>query len=216
MHPELRLIEDFLTDRGALSLPALPRMLYVVRGTLRIGERVLGAGETFFSEDVVTAHAERMGATVWRWELSDPRQPVAKATPPSAASYTKLVSPLAALAEGELLWRGDSVAFPPGGCAYLHRHQGPGIRSLIEGSLRIDTAGQSHSFEIGDAWFESGPDPVFAQAGSRPTRFIRVLILPRALIGKSSIQYVNEEDKDKPKTQQYRVFVDAPLARPSS
>ena len=37
------------------------------------------------------------------------------------------------------------------------------------------------------------------------------MILPRALIGKSSIQYVNAEDKDKPKSQQYRVFVDAPL-----
>ena len=37
------------------------------------------------------------------------------------------------------------------------------------------------------------------------------MILPRALIGKSSIQYVNEDDKAKPKAQQYRVFVDAPL-----
>ena len=213
---ELRLIEDFLTDRGALSLPALPRMLYVVRGTLLIGQRILGAGETFFSEGPLSAQAEVMGAILWRWELSDPHQPVARATPPSAASHTKLVAPLAALADGELLWRGDSVAFPPGGCAYLHRHQGPGVRCLIEGSLRIDTAGQSHTYEIGDAWFESGPDPVFAQAGSRPTRFIRVLILPRALIGKSSIQYVNQEDKDKPKTQQYRVFVDAPLTRPQT
>ena len=39
------------------------------------------------------------------------------------------------------------------------------------------------------------------------------MILPRALIGKSSIQYVNEEDKAKPKTQQYAVFVDAPLTQ---
>ena len=55
---------------------------------------------------------------------------------------------------------------------------------------------------------------MFAQAGDRPTRFVRVLILPRTLIGKSSIQYVNEEDKAKPKSQQYRVYVDAPLTRP--
>ena len=41
------------------------------------------------------------------------------------------------------------------------------------------------------------------------------MILPRALIGKSSIQYVNEEEKAKPKTQQYRVFVDALLRRPA-
>ena len=215
MHPELRLIEDFLTDKGAISLPALPRMLFVVRGSVTIGQRVLGQGEALFGEDLITAHAEGTGATLWRWELSDPRLPAAKTTGASVSSWDKLAVPLATLPEGELLWRGDSVAFPPEGCAYLHRHQGPGIRCLIEGSLRVDTAGQSHNYEIGDAWFESGPDPVFAQAGERATRFIRVMILPRALIGKSSIQYVNDKDREKPKTQQYRVYVDTPLTRPA-
>jgi hypothetical protein len=215
MHPELRLFEDFFTDRGALALPALPRMLYVVRGSITIGERVLGPGETLFGEDNIAGQAAVTGATLWRWELADPRQPPAKTRQPGVISHTKLTAPLTALPEGDLIWRGDSVAFPSGGCAYLHRHQGPGIRCLIEGSLRIDTAGLSQTYEIGDAWFESGPAPVFAQAGSRPTRFIRVMILPRALIGKSSIQYVNEDDKAKPKTQQYRVFVDAPLTRPA-
>jgi hypothetical protein len=38
------------------------------------------------------------------------------------------------------------------------------------------------------------------------------MILPRRLIGKTSIQYVNPEDSEKPKVQQYRVFVDAPLS----
>ena len=214
MHPELRLIEDFLTDKGALSLPALPRMLYVVRGSLTIGERVLGPGETLFGEDMIAGDTAVTGATLWRWELSDPRQPAAKTGRPGVISHTKLTAPLTTLPDGELIWRGDSVAFPPAGCAYLHRHHGPGIRCLIEGQLRVDTAGQSHAYEIGDAWFESGPASVFAQAGNRPARFIRVMILPRGLIGKSSIQYLNEEDRAKPKTQQYRVFVDAPLTRP--
>jgi len=38
--------------------------------------------------------------------------------------------------------------------------------------------------------------------------------LPRALVGKSSIQYVNEADKEKPRVQQYKIFADAPIARP--
>ena len=215
MHPELRLIEDFLTDRGVLALPALPRMLFVVRGAITIGQRVLGQGEALFGEDLITAHAEGTGATLWRFELSDPRLPAAMLTSSSIRSTEKLTAALETLADGDLIWRGDSVAFPPGGCAYLHRHQGPGIRCLIEGSLRVDTAGQSHTYDIGDPWFESGPQPVFAQAGERATRFVRVMILPRALIGKSSIQYVNEDDKAKPKTQQYRVFVDAPLTKPA-
>ena len=110
-----------------------------------------------------------------------------------------------------LLLRGDSVAFPPGGCAYLHRHQGPGIRCLLEGGIRIDTHGRSASYGPGGAWYESGPDPVFAQAADRPTRFIRAMILPAAYLGKSSAEYLNEEDKAKPKAQQYKIFVDLPL-----
>src|ERR1043165_858194 len=211
MHPELRLIEDFLTDRGALALPAVPRMIYAVRGTFAMDDRVLGQGEAVFSEGPVTGRAEEIGATLWRWEWCDPTEPAAKSTHSSVITYTKLAVPLTNLPSGELLWRGDSVAFPPGGCAYLHRHQGPGIRCLVEGELRVDTKGQSTSYSVGDAWFEAGPDAVFAQAGTKATRFIRVMILPRHLVGKSSIQYVNAEDKDKPKLQQYRVFVDAPL-----
>jgi len=214
MHPELRLIEDFLTDRGALALPALPRMLYVVRGAISVGQRVLSQGEALFGEDALTAQAEEAGATVWRFELSESAPPAVEVKGSSLRSTPMLAVPLEHLPEGDLLWRGDSVAFPPNGCAYLHRHQGPGIRCLIEGSLRIDTDGQSHTYKIGDPWYENGSAPVFAQAGARATRFVRVLILPRALIGKSSIQYVNEEDKGKPKTQQYRVYVDAPLRRP--
>ena len=212
MHPELRLIEDFLTDKGAISLPALPRMLFVVRGSVTIGQRVLEQGEALFGEDLITAHAEGTGATLWRWELSDPRLPAARTANSSVSSWDKLAVPLASLPEGELLWRGDSVAFPPGGCAYLHRHQGPGIRCVAEGAIRVDTNGHSTSYGPGGAWFEAGPEPVFAQTADRPTRFIRVMILPRALIGKSSIQYVNEADKTRPKSQQYKVYVDAPLS----
>ena len=40
------------------------------------------------------------------------------------------------------------------------------------------------------------------------------MILPRALLGKSSIQYVNDEDKSKPRVQQYKIFTDFPIPRP--
>jgi quercetin dioxygenase-like cupin family protein len=213
MHPVLRLSEDFLTDRGVLSLPALPRMLFVVRGAVMVGTRPLGQGEAWHGGDAVTVRASEAGATVWRWDLLT-GAPVPWRNGPSVFTREKLTARLETLPEGDLLWRGDSVAFPPGGCAYLHRHQGPGIRCLIDGELRVDTAGQSHTYQVGEAWYESGPEPVFAQAGERPTRFIRVMILPVALEGKSSIQYVNEDDKAKPKAQQYRVFVDVPLTRP--
>jgi hypothetical protein len=41
-------------------------------------------------------------------------------------------------------------------------------------------------------------------------------VLPRDLLGKSSFQFVNEEDKAKPRVQQYMIFVDAPIETPKS
>ena len=84
---------------------------------------------------------------------------------------------------------------------------------LVEGAIRIDSHGRSTSYGPGSPWFESGPDPVFAQAASdHPTQFVRVMILPRALLGKSSIEYLNEDDKAKPKSQQYKLYADLPIA----
>ena len=42
----------------------------------------------------------------------------------------------------------------------------------------------------------------------QPGEFCRVMILPRALLGRSSISYVNEEDRNKPKRQQYTILLD--------
>ena len=41
------------------------------------------------------------------------------------------------------------------------------------------------------------------------------MILPRELLGQSSISYVKAEDLDKPKNQKYQVFIDAPIALPA-
>jgi hypothetical protein len=210
MAPVLALYEDVLSDGAALALPAAARMIFLVHGAATIAGRALRAGEAWHGEGAAALVAASTGATCWRFELD--------ATPAGAApgvtSREKLAAPLATLPAGELLLRGDSVAFPPGGCALPHRHQGPGIRCLIEGGIRIDTAGRSTSYGPGGAWYESGPEPVFAQAAERPSRFIRVMILPRALIGKSSLQFVDAADAAKPRAQQYQIFADVPIARP--
>jgi hypothetical protein len=212
MHPVLRLYEDtFNNATGELHLPAVPRMIFVVHGSLSIAGRMLRDGEAWHDAAPATLKPDKGGATCWRWELTN-GDIGSVLVGPGIASTEKLSATLETLPKGDLLFRGDSVAFPPGGCAYLHTHQGPGIRCLIEGGIRIDTHGRSTSYGPGGAWYESGPAPVFAQAAAdRPSRFIRVMILPRALLGKSSLQLVNEEDKSKPRAQQYKIFVDAPI-----
>jgi hypothetical protein len=209
--PLLQLHEDVLADRADLSLPLRPRMIFVVHGTIVLADRVLRDDEGVASEDAMLLTAGDGGATIWRWELAaSDETPIAGTM--NIVSREKLRVRLEALPMGPLLLRGDSVAFPPGGCAYLHRHQGPGIRCLTDGGIRIDTRGHSTSYGPGGAWYESGPEPVFAQAADRPTRFVRVMILPRAYLGKSSVEYLNEEDKPKPKTQTYKIYADMPIA----
>ena len=218
MHPVLRLYEDtFNNTAGEVRLPALPRMIFVVHGSMSIAGRAYTDGEAWHGESAATLIPGKTGVTCWRWELSLGDAAGVVPVGPGILSREKLSALLETIPKGELLMRGDSVAFPPGGCAYLHTHQGPGIRCLIEGGIRIDTHGRSTCHGPGAAWYESGPDPVFAQAAAdRPSRFIRVMILPRALIGKSSLQLVNEEDKSKPRAQQYKIYVDAPIARPGA
>ena len=212
MPPVLRLYEDIFANDGAeLALPALPHMIYVVHGSVAIADRMMQSDEGFGGDSATRLKGGPEGATVWRWDLAAADSSDQARVGATIVSREILSVRLDKLPKGPLLLRGDSVAFPPDGCAYLHRHQGPGIRCLLEGGVRIDTRGHSHSYGPGGAWYETGSDGVFAQAADRPTRFIRVMVLPLAYLGKSSVEYLNEEDKAKPKAQQYKIFADMPL-----
>jgi hypothetical protein len=216
MHPILRLYEDSIGSGAApVQLPALARMIFVVHGAVTVDGKTLNDGEAWHGEGTASLAAGKDGVTLWRFELAAPGSSGHILNGSGVRSQEKLSAVLETIPQGELLLRGDSVAFPPGGCAFLHKHWGPGIRCLLDGGIRIDTHGRSTSYGPGSAWYETGSDPVFAQAAmDRPSRFIRVMVLPRSLIGKSSFQFVNEEDKAKPRVQQYKIFTDMPIATP--
>jgi hypothetical protein len=211
MSARLSLFEDIYRNGAAAKLSPGIRMFFVTHGAVVIDGHEFQSGSTWFGESAVTCTGGAEGASVWRWELS--RGEPAPFHAADVSTRTKLSAALDTIPQGELLFRGDSVAFPPGGTALTHRHQGPGIRCMIEGAIRIDTHGRSTSYGPGGAWFETGPDDVFAQADLvRPSRFVRVMVLPRSLLGQSSIRYVREEDKNKPKSQKYEVFIDRPIS----
>jgi hypothetical protein len=112
---------------------------------------------------------------------------------------------------GDWLVRCDRVDFPPGGIAYTHTHPGPGIRCLLFGGIRIETGGELHEYGPFEAWFERGPDPVYAASADEESAFVRVMLLPREWEGKRTIRYVDPADEAKPKLQRARVFFDVPL-----
>ena len=119
-----------------------------------------------------------------------------------------------ALPSGEYLLRCDRVDFEPGGIAPPHRHRGGGIRCLLRGRLEVTVAdGAPRTVQPGEAWFESGREPVLAvSAGESETSFIRFSIHPAAIRGQSSILYVDPADAGRGRPRRYTVYVDEPIA----
>jgi quercetin dioxygenase-like cupin family protein len=123
----------------------------------------------------------------------------------------------AVVLDGSVGWiaRCDRIDFPPGGIAYTHTHPGPGIRYLLEGTLRIESEGATADYTAGQPWFERGPDPVLATAAvDRESAFVRVLLLPDEWAGKRTIRYVDPADDEKPRLQRPTVFFDRSITLP--
>jgi hypothetical protein len=111
------------------------------------------------------------------------------------------------------LMRHDRIDFPAGGIAYRHTHPGPGIRYLLSGSVRIESGGETHEYGPGEAWFESGPEPVLAMASeTEDSAFVRVLLLPPEWAEKRTIRHVDPADDDRPRLQRATVFGEQPIA----
>lgn len=211
----LRLYTDVLTEKAAFAepLPGGNRAIYVANGMVTVrdgsGGATLNANSAWFSTEAVTVVGGNDGARLLRYELVEPGTPDLLAAGDGVTSVPKLSADVDLEPGDGYLLRCDRVDLPPAGIAYTHVHQGPGIRSLLEGGFVVETGGKTHQIAAGEPWFEAGPVPVLAYApDDKPASFSRVMILPRTLKGKSSISYVKEEDKDKPKRQRYTIFLD--------
>ena len=201
----LRLVEDRLAAGAAAPAPRVPRVLYAVSGELRGGEPAEPVSAVGPAD--LAVHAGPAGAVLYRVELV--RQP-----PPAAGGRVLLEHPIDLAGGAGWLMRCDRVDFDPGGIAPPHRHRGGGIRCLLRGRLEVTVAGGApRTVEPGEAWFESGREPVLAVAAAeRETSFIRVSIQPASIRGQSSILYVNPADAGRGRPRRYTVYVDEPIA----
>jgi quercetin dioxygenase-like cupin family protein len=205
MAHSLRLIEDRLAAGGAAPASRVPRVLYAAEGALLADgatEPVAAVGP-----GAAGARAAATAARVYRVELV--RQP-----PPPGGGRVLLEHPIDLAGGAGWLMRCDRVDFEPGGVAPPHRHRGGGIRCLLRGRLEVTVGeGAPRAVSPGEAWFESGREPVLAVAADdRETSFIRVSILPAAIRGQSSILYVDPADAARGRPRRYTVYVDEPIA----
>ena len=217
----LRLTEDRFAPSAESSeaLSAQSRVLYIASGQLTVWQGAtalsMEADRAWFSVGEYTARAGHEGVRVLRYQLmkdsvsSDSSLPLGSGVESRAILEHSLELDLG----GRYLLRCDRVDFDPGAEALPHRHLGGGIRCLLVGQLDVRVAnGPFRTMRPGDAWFESGKEPVHAVASrEEATSFIRVSVLPLAIRGKSSIMYVNPEDATRNKPRRYTVFVDDPI-----
>lgn len=205
----LRLVQDRLAPGARVALPALNRVLYVLDGAPSIDGVTVGANGARLVAAACAVAAGPSGATVLRYEL------VRAGTPPAAGGVVLLEHAIELDPTAAYLMRCDRVDFDLGGEALPHRHKGGGIRCLIAGALELRVEGEpERTIKPGQAWFESGREPVYARASSsEPTSFIRASILPRAIRGQSSIMYVDPAHGGS-KPRRYTVFVDEPIELP--
>ena len=213
----LRIYHDSLTEGASATLPKARRIIYCVAGQAAIS--AAGRNETltddmaWFSNEECTIQGEVEGARLWRWELAGPDDSPGEICEPAIKSVQAREYGVELDTSIERLMRLDQVSFPPGGEALTHVHAAPGVRCLIKGNLLLET--QGHRFRVwpGDSWAEQGPDEVYARASEKePTAFVRVMIVPNEYRGRSTITYVREEDKDKPKSQNYKRYLEEPIA----
>jgi len=213
---KLRLFEDRVPGGYApIFLPRAPRSIYTLEGEVTIefdeGSQWLPPRLAWVGDDQIAITVGKEPAKLLRWELVDAESaaPGLFRSAPAASSELKLEQVVELDPGFDWIMRCDRVGFPPGGIAYTHVHQGPGIRYTVSGEITIETQGRRESHPAGDAWFELGPAPVLAPTTERsPTVFVRCFLLPRQLRGRSSIRYVKAEDAAKPKPQDYHVFAD--------
>lgn len=213
---KLRLLEDRIPARHApVYLPALSRAIYVVEGQLAIefatGAQHVVHDTAWVGDDALALLAGDSEVVLWRWELvpHDAAQPGTLRSAPATRSVCKLEQAIELDSGFDWLMRCDRVAFPPGGVALTHVHQGPGIRCCLDGEITIETQGTTQVHRPGDAWFELGHAPVLAPTTQdSATTFIRCFILPQACRGRSSIRFVRPEDAGQPNTQKYHVYAE--------
>ena len=194
------------------------RVVFILEGiaVIREGsgtESTLSKNSAIYSNNTLEISYEGIKSVILIWEVLHDLYPPSQCISEIYNDVTKkLESEINLQSEGAYLIRCDMVDFPLGGIAYTHTHKGPGIRYLMSGSLDVTVNGETAHILPHQAWFETGPQHVYAVSSETVlTSFVRVMVLPVSIKGLKSIEYVLKEDDDKPKLQQYTMFIDSDL-----
>jgi hypothetical protein len=192
---------------GTLTLPSGPsRFVYVHDGaavlTDEAGTKALAAGEGQFC--LGTAKLTGHG-TVWIYEAG-PDGPLL-AGPGVSPVLSRLIG---IAAPCQRLLRADRIESTAGSVTPRHFHRGPGIRRLLYGRILGEIGTGFERIDPGNAWFESGTDPVIgSNIHDGNSAFVRVMVLPPELQGGiTSFVATDAIEAQKPRAVQNQVFAE--------
>jgi len=200
--------EDVLEPGRRIDLPRAAHVLHLRSGHATISD---GERETTLplDEAVLSVGAPRLSGEgiVWgyqatrRDDASDPMRTVLAVTLPRDP-------------DAPLLLRTDRVDFPRGAVTPRHGHAGPGIRRLLAGRLFAEIGEVRRRIEAGEAWFESGTDPVVGHNLADASAFLRCMVLDPGLLGQPTFRAASPEDATKPRAVTYRLFLELIVTLP--
>jgi quercetin dioxygenase-like cupin family protein len=196
----LALHEYTLTQAGLL-LPPAARAVYARRGTLLLRgmdfDREVGEdhGALVLGPLAISGEGE-----AWVFEVSD--------RSPDRATLI-LCRRLPLPKDAQFVLRLDRVDFEPGAVTPRHTHAGPGIRRLLQGMTMAEVGAEYRRIGPGEAWWESGVEPVVGRVLAPGTAFIRCMVLPPSLLGQPSFRPWTPTDAARPRQAHSRLFVDS-------
>lgn len=188
---------------GETVLPDRPGAVYFLY--VKIGSaRVAGADAPITSDDgcLVSGNVGvEKGSVAWLYET------VCADAPPLDLEIVQL-NVIETKFPSPYVIRADRVESKSGAATPRHGHRGPGMRRLVFGQLHAEIGDDIQRIKAGDAWFESGADPVIGtNTGGTNAAFVRILVLPMDLVGgKTSFMAADELEAAKPRSVVYRVF----------
>ncbi|MCW3474328.1 hypothetical protein [Limobrevibacterium gyesilva] len=199
-------VYDVVLDGSAPALSDGPhRFFYVRQGglTLRSADAatVVGENDGAFSSEAVSLEGAGL---VWIYEVMPDDVPLIG----SSLASLVLSHRTALGADAPQLMRADRIESQSGSATPRHGHRGPGLRRLLYGRLMAEVGDHLQRIDEGQAWFETGRDPVIGtNIHSGPSAFVRVTVLPLELEGgKSSFIPADAAEAAKPRSVSQRLF----------
>ena len=153
-----------------------------------------------YCDGPVAASSIHEWTELWSWELTPIGIDRIEFTGSGIHSKVRMARVITTpdLLEGtRWVFRLDQIEAPAGKVTDQHRHPGPGIRCLIEGTFNVHQAAESRRDLLpGEPWWENGTDAVIAWGSPQiATRFVRGLIIPAEWETKRTGTPVNDQPR---------------------